>query len=88
MLADSATPEATMATKRTKGTIERIFDSIGELVRQPMSDESNEVPTAKAVRRSKRVAAGKRKTKAKKPATKKRTTAKRKAKPAARKKKR
>jgi hypothetical protein len=76
-----------MATKRSKSTLQRIVDTLGELVRQPMSDESNEVPTAKAVRHSKRVAAGPRRkttTKTKKAATKKRAA---KAKPAARKKK-
>jgi len=53
-----------MATKR-KGTFQRIVDTIGELVRQPMSDESNEVPTAKAVKRSKAIAAGTKRTKTK-----------------------
>ena len=52
-----------MATKRSKGTIQRIVDTIGELVRQPFSDESNEVPTPAAVRRSKVVAAGPRRAK-------------------------
>ena len=52
-----------MATKR-KGTIQRIVDGIGNLMRQPMSDESNETPTTKSVRRAERVAAGPR-TKAK-----------------------
>jgi hypothetical protein len=47
-----------MATKRSKSTIQNIVDAIGELMRQPFSDESNEVPTAAAVRKSKRVAAG------------------------------
>ena len=60
-----------MATKRSKGTIQRIVDTIGELVRQPFSDESNEVPTPAAVRRSKAVAAGPRRAKAKKAGTKK-----------------
>ena len=78
-----------MATKR-KGTIQRIVDTISGLVRQPFSDESNEVPTAGAVKRSKAVAAG---TKARKPnvkksATKKRGTGGKKVKSAARKKKR
>jgi hypothetical protein len=84
-----------MATKRSKGSIQSIVDAIGELLRQPLSDESNEVPTAGAVRRAKRVAAGPRrgkavkktKAKAKKGVAKKRTTSK-KAKPKARKKKR
>jgi hypothetical protein len=82
-----------MATKRPpKTTIQSIVDAIGDLMRQPYSDESN-VPTKSVSRRSKRVAAGPRtrktvkKTKAKKGAAKKRTTSK-KAKPAARKKKR
>ncbi len=84
-----------MATKRSKGTIQSIVDTIGELMRQPLSDESNEVPTIAAVRRSERVAAGPRRSKAKakpkakskKSATKKRATSMKKAKPAARKKK-
>ena len=78
-----------MATKR-KGTIQRIVDTISGLVRQPFSDESNEVPTAAAVKRSKSVAAGTktRKPKVKKPATKKRGTGGKKVKSAARKKKR
>lgn len=82
-----------MATKRSKGTIQSIVDTIGELMRQPLSDESNEVPTIAAVRRSERVAAGPRRSKAKKKstakksATKKRATSMKKAKPAARKKK-
>lgn len=80
-----------MATKRSKGTAKSIVDAIRELLRQPLSDESNEVPTAGVVRRAKRVAAGPRrgkaaKAKTKKGAVKKRVT--RKAKPAARKKKR
>jgi hypothetical protein len=78
-----------MATK-PKGTIRRIMDTIGDLVRQPMSDESNEVPTPTAVRQGKAVAKGPRSKKKKAAAKKssaKRSTA-RKAKPAARKKKR
>ena len=63
-----------MATKRSKGTIQNIVDAISELLRQPLSDESNEVPTTAAVRRSERVAEGPRRIKAK---------AKRKAKPKA-----
>ena len=51
-----------MATKK-KGMFQRIVDNIGDLVRQPMSDESNETPTAKAVKQSKAVAAGKRRSK-------------------------
>lgn len=47
-----------MATKK-KGTFQGIVDTIGELARQPMSDESYEVQTPAAVRRSKAVAAGK-----------------------------
>jgi hypothetical protein len=46
-----------VATK-PKGTIRKIMDTLGALVRQPMSDESNETPTPAAVRRSKSVAAG------------------------------
>jgi hypothetical protein len=78
-----------MATKR-KGTIQRIVDAISDLVRQPLSDESNEAPTAGAVRRSKAVAAGTRvrKAKAKKSATKKGGTGGKKVKSAARKKNR
>jgi len=64
-----------MATKRTRSTTQRIMDTIKALVRQPLSDESNEVPTAAAVRRSKTVAAGK---KAKKPAARKKTAARKK----------
>lgn len=82
-----------MATK-PKGTIQNIVEAIGELMRQPLSDSTNEVPTAGAVGRSKKSAAGprirktvKKKAKAKKGGAKKRTTSK-KAKPAARKKKR
>jgi len=75
-----------MAAKRSKGTARSIVDAIRELLRQPLSDESYEVPTADAVRRSKRVAAKTKKGATKKRAVKKRVT--RKAKPAARKKKR
>lgn len=57
-----------MATKR-KGTIQRIVDGIGNLMRQPMSDESNEVPTTKDVRRSEKVAAGKKRSTTKKAKT-------------------
>jgi hypothetical protein len=71
-----------MATKRSKGTMQRIVDSIGEFMRQPISDESNEVPTPATVRLAKKAAAGPRRGK-----TVKKTTAK-KAKPAARRKKR
>ena len=60
-----------MATKRSKGTIQRIVDTIGELVRQPFSDESNEVPTPAAVRRSKAVAAEPRRAKTTKTGKKK-----------------
>ena len=63
-----------MATKR-KGIIRRIVESIGESVRQPFSDESNETPTPAAVRRSKAVAAGPR-PKAKKAKAKTRSTKK------------
>src|SRR5258708_27405477 len=89
-----ATPEDTMATK-AKGTIQNIVDAISELMRQPLSDSTNEVPTAGAVKRSKKSAAGpkrrktvkkKAKAKVKKGGAKKRTTSKKK--PAARKKKR
>jgi hypothetical protein len=70
-----------MATK-TKGTIQRIVDAIGDLVRQPMSDESNEAPPRTAVRRSKKVAAGNRikvaKAKGRKNSAKKRTATKKK----------
>ncbi len=66
-----------MATKK-KSTFRRIVDTIGDLVRQPMSDESNEAPTPTAVRRSKAVAAGKRRAKvAKKSKAKNRSTKKR-----------
>ena len=65
-----------MATKR-KGTIQRIVDGIGSLMRQPMSDESNEVPTTKDVRRSEKVAAGKKRTTTKKTKTASRKTKKR-----------
>jgi hypothetical protein len=72
--------EETMATK-SKSTIQGIVDTIRELVKQPLSDESNEVPTAKAVRRSKTVAGGVRRSKAKKTkkAAKKRAASSRKA---------
>jgi hypothetical protein len=59
-----------MATKLTKSTLRRIVDTLSALVRQPLSDESNEVPTPAAVRRSKAVAMGPRR-KAKKAGTKK-----------------
>lgn len=78
-----------MASKR-KGTIQRIVDTISGLVRQPFSDESNEVPTAAAVKRSKAVAAGTRvrkAAKAKKASTRKGAGGK-KVKSAARRKKR
>lgn len=65
-----------MATKLSKSTVQRIIDTIGELVRQPLSDESNEVPTIAAVRRSERVAAGSPRGKAKKTTKKKATTKK------------
>lgn len=68
-----------MATKkRSKSTIQRIVDTIGELVRQPLSDESYEVQTPAAVRRSKSVAAGPRRSKATKTKTKAGSTKKRK----------
>ena len=61
---------------KKKGTFQRIVDTIGRLVRQPMSDESNETPTPAAVRQSQAVAAGKRRsksaTKGKKRSTKRR----------------
>ena len=76
-----------MATKRSRGTIQNIVDAISELMRQPLSDESNEVPTADAVRRSKRVAAGPR-PKARKVKAKKAQAKKPKATKASRKKKR
>jgi hypothetical protein len=78
-------------TPKRKGTVQRIVDTISGLMRQPFSDESNEVPTAAAVKRSKAIAAGKKTRKApkaKKAATKKRSTGGKKAKSAARKKKR
>ena len=62
-----------MAAKR-KGTIQRIVDTISGLVRQPLSDESNEVPTAAAVKRSKAVAAQTRVRKATKAKVKKTST--------------
>jgi hypothetical protein len=79
-----------MATKRSRSTTQRIVDTISALVRQPFSDESNEVPTAAAVRRSKAVAAGPRRRKASKAKAKAkvRVVTRKKAKPAARKKKR
>jgi hypothetical protein len=54
-----------MATKRTKGTIQKIVETITDLVSQPFSDESNEVPSAAALRKSMAVAAGPRRSKAK-----------------------
>lgn len=54
-----------MAIKRTKGTIQNIVDTIKDLVSQPFSDESNEVPSAEALRKSMAVAAGPRRSKAK-----------------------
>ncbi len=78
-----------MATKR-KGTMQRIVETLSGMMRQPFSDESNEVPTAAAVKRSKAVAAGTRvrKAKVKKAVTKKRGTGGKKVKSAARRKKR
>ena len=82
-----------MVSKRTKSTVQSMVDTISELMRQPLSDQSNEVPTPGAVRRSKASAAGPRrrkatkaKTKTKKSPAKKRTTGSRKAKSKARKK--
>lgn len=81
-----------MATKRSRSTAQRIVDTIKSLVRQPLSDESYEVPSATAVRRSKAVAAGPRGRKAAKAKTKTKAKARvaprKKARPAARKKKR
>ena len=53
-----------MVTKK-KSTFRRIVDTISDLVRQPMSDESNETPTPAAVQRAKAVAAGTRRTRTK-----------------------
>jgi L-serine deaminase len=72
-----------MATKRSKGTIQNIVDAIGELMRQPLSDQSDETPGPAAVRKSKRVAAGPRRK-----AKKSKRASRKKARPAARKKKR
>ena len=58
-----------MATKR-KGILRRIGDSIGKLMGQPLSDESNEVPSSKSVRQAKAVIGGKKRS-AKKKASKK-----------------
>ena len=63
-----------MATKRTKGTIQRIVDTIGDLVRQPLSDESYEVQAPASIRRSQSVTAGPRRSKAKKAKAKKTRT--------------
>jgi hypothetical protein len=68
----------TMATKRSKGPIQRIVDTIGEVMRQPLSDESYEVQTPAAVSRSESVAAGTRRGKTTKARTKKGSTKKRK----------
>ena len=51
-------------TKPAKGVVDNIVDQIRELIRQPLSDQSNEVPSAKAIRRSKTVAGGQRRIKA------------------------
>jgi hypothetical protein len=67
-----------MATKRSKGPIQRIVDTIGEVMRQPLSDESYEVQTPAAVSRSESVAAGTRRGKTTKARTKKGSTKKRK----------
>jgi hypothetical protein len=67
-----------MATKRSKGPIQRIVDTIGEVLRQPLSDESYEVQTPAAVRRSESVAAGTRRGKTTKARTKTGSTKKRK----------
>jgi hypothetical protein len=60
----------TMTTKR-KGILGRIGDSIGKLMRQPMSDESNETPSAKSVREAKAVAGGKKRSAKKKTGSRK-----------------
>ena len=54
-----------MATKR-KGILRRIGDSIGKLMGQPLSDESNEVPSAKSVSKAKAVIGGKKRSSKKK----------------------
>ncbi len=66
-------------SKDLKSTIDKLADKIAELLRQPLSDESYEVPRPATVRRSKRVAGGrtaKRRT-AKRPAAKRRTAKRR-----------
>lgn len=63
--------------KTTKGIIENVVDQIRDLIRQPLSDQSNEVPSAKAISRSKTVAGGQRRTKATKARKAKPSTGKR-----------
>jgi hypothetical protein len=64
-------------SKRAKGAVESVVDQIRELIRQPLSDQSNEVPSAKAIRRSKTVAGGQRRIKATKARNAKTSTRKR-----------
>ena len=64
-------------TKPAKGVVDNIVDQIRELIRQPLSDQSNEVPSAKAIRRSKTVAGGQRRIKATKARKAKTSTRKR-----------
>ena len=61
-----------------KSAFRHIVDIIDDLVRLPMTEAANEAPTLAAVRRSKAVAAGKRRAKvAKKSKAKNRSTKKR-----------
>lgn len=47
-------------SRELKRAINKLVDKIAELLRQPLSDESYEVPRARAVRRSQSVAHGRR----------------------------
>ena len=49
-----------MATKRLKAMTRTLVDSVRKFLRQPTSDQSNEVPSSKEVAKAKSVAAGSR----------------------------
>jgi len=49
--------------KKLRSSLQKLVNTISGLLKQPLSDESYEVQSKKSVRRSKRVAAGSRRTK-------------------------
>ena len=49
--------------KKLRSSLQKLVNTISGLLKQPLSDESYEVQSKKSVRRSKRVAAGPRRTK-------------------------